>query len=198
MGPGPGVDDGERDSALIARMGAGDTRAFADLVGRHLGAVLSVSRRMLGDDAEAEDVAQETMLKLWRLADGLAIGPAGVRPWLRRVAGNLCIDRIRRRAQTEVTDAPPEVPVAPGQMRALDDRDRAARVEQALQALPDRQRLALVLFHYEGLSQIEIADQMGIGDEAVESLLARARRSLRRSLETDWRALLGDQAGEGV
>ena len=145
---------------------------------------------MLRDDAEAEDVAQETLLRLWRNAAGLELGEGGVRPWLRRVAANLCIDRVRARRNTSLGDALPEESEPESQMRQLAERELAMRVDAALKALPERQRLALTLFHYEGMSQIEVGDVMGISDEAVESLLARARRTLKVSLKDEWRGLL--------
>jgi RNA polymerase sigma-70 factor (ECF subfamily) len=163
-------------------------------VDRHLGAVLAVARRMLRDDAEAEDVAQETLLRLWRSGGTLELGPHGLRPWLRRVAANLCIDRARSGRRLVVTDEVPEEAEPPTQMEGLEQQELAARVDQALKALPERQRLALTLFHYEGLSQIEVGDIMGISDEAVESLLARARRTLKGTLATDWQDLLADEA----
>ena len=84
----------EDEATLLARVCAGETQSFRALVDRHLPTVLAIARRMLRDDAEAEDVAQETLLRLWRNAAGLELGESGVRPWLRRVAANLCIDRV--------------------------------------------------------------------------------------------------------
>ena len=146
---------------------------------------------MLRDDAEAEDVAQETLLRLWRNAAGLELGEGGVRPWLRRVASNLCIDRVRARRNTTVTDdACRRRASRPTQVTHLAERELGQRVDAALKALPERQRLALTLFHYEGMSQIEVGEAMGISDEAVESLLARARRALKVSLKDEWRGLM--------
>jgi RNA polymerase sigma-70 factor (ECF subfamily) len=161
-------------------------------VDRHLGTILGLARRMLRDDAEAEDVAQETLLRLWRTGGGLEIGAHGLRPWLRRVASNLCIDRSRSARRIVVVDEVPEEAAPAGQLVALEQQDLARRVDAALQGLPERQRLALTLFHHEGLSQIEVGDIMGISDEAVESLLARARRTLRGELENEWQSLLSE------
>jgi RNA polymerase sigma-70 factor, ECF subfamily len=178
------------DGPLLVRAGRGDVMAFRALVDRHLAQVLRIARRMLNEEAEAEDIAQEAMLRLWRTAATLEVGASGVRPWLRRVVSNLCIDRIRAGQRTEVTEAVPEQEVPPSQLQALCDVDLSSGVDAALNALPERQRLALTLFHYEGLSQLEVSEVMGVSEEAVESLLARARRALKVSLQEHWRQLL--------
>jgi RNA polymerase sigma-70 factor, ECF subfamily len=188
-----GSGEAEDESALVARVAAGEAQAFRTLVDRHLPMVLGIARRMLRDDAEAEDVAQDALLRLWRNAAGLELGEGGVRPWLRRVAANLCIDRVRAQRNTTLSDAVPEEAEPASQMTQLVERDLGRRVDAALKALPERQRLALTLFHYEGMSQIEVGNVMGISDEAVESLLARARRALKASLKEEWLSLLPER-----
>jgi RNA polymerase sigma-70 factor, ECF subfamily len=190
---GPGLPDRDiADGPLLSRAGRGDVVAFRTLVDRHLTSMLRIARRMLSEDTEAEDIAQEAMLRLWRAASTLQVGAGGVRPWLRRVVSNLCLDRIRAGQRTEVMDAVPEQEAPATQLQWLADVELSARVDAALKALPERQRLALTLFHYEELSQGEVGKIMGVSEEAVESLLARARRALKVSLREDWRRLLSE------
>ncbi len=196
-GPGPdsrawrGAESAE-DGALLARIAERDAAAFRIVCDRHLGPVTGLARRILGDDAEAEDIAQETFLRLWRSGGAIEIGPSGLRPWLRRVASNLCIDRVRSRRRVDVTDEVPEKAEPASQQLGLEQQHLAERVSAALQGLPERQRIALTLFHYEGLSMVEVGALLEVSDEAVESLLGRARRSLKATLAADWRALLPD------
>jgi RNA polymerase sigma-70 factor, ECF subfamily len=180
------------EAALLVAVARGDSHAFSALVNAHLPAALGTARRMLRDATEAEDVAQEAMLRLWRNAATLELGPGGLRPWLRRVVSNLSIDRIRSSRKTSVVAEVPEQPVAANQSSGLESADLSRRVQVALSMLPERQRQALVLFHFEGLSQIEVGQSLGVSDEAVESLLARARRALKVALKDDWQLLLPD------
>lgn len=188
----PGESDPAHDRVLVAQCVAGDQSAFERLLARHLGAVVVTARRILDDEAEAEDVAQEAMLRLWSLAATLEVPDHGIRAWLKRVAQNLALDRVRQRRRVDVTDTPPEIAVAPTQSRRLDEAGSAARVQAAMAGLPERQRVALVLFHFEGLAQAEVARSMQVSEEAVESLLARARRTLKVALRDDWHLLLSD------
>lgn len=181
------------ERGLVTRLHNRDTEAFRVLVERHMPTLLGVARRILQDEAEAEDIVQEALVKLWQTGHGLDIGDGGVRPWLRRVTTNLCIDRIRSRRRTDVTDELPEQPIAANQITVLEEADLSTRVAVALQSLPERQRQALVLFHFEGLSQGEVSAALGVSEEAVESLLSRARRSLRSTLKEEWRQLLPDE-----
>ena len=116
----------------------------------------------------------------------------GLRPWLRRVASNLAIDWLRKTKQYDVTDMVPEQVDPARQLQALEASDTAARLDRALSALSQRQRLAVSLFHLDQLSQRDVATAMQISEDALESLLARGRRKLRDLLKNDWRELLAN------
>jgi RNA polymerase sigma-70 factor (ECF subfamily) len=170
------------DEELLARVADGDPGAVRALVGRKLPRILGLASRMLGDSGEAEDVAQEAFLRVWRQAPKWRPGQAKFDTWLHRVTLNLCYDRLRRRREI-ATDTPPEqVDEGPAPDRGLLAEDAGRRVARALQALPERQREAIVLCHYQELGNIEAATVMGVTVEALESLLGRGRRALRTAL----------------
>lgn len=169
------------DEVLLARYAAGDPAAARVLTARHVPRVLGYAARMLGDRAEAEDVAQEAMLRLWWAAAGWRAGEAQLSTWLYRVVTNLCTDRLRlrkRRPAAALDDAPEVADGMRGAEAGMIEGDRMAALQAALDALPERQRQAVVLRHIEGLGNPEIAAVMDIGVEAVESLTARGKRAL--------------------
>jgi RNA polymerase sigma-70 factor (ECF subfamily) len=175
----------QSDEALLQLYARGDRAAARTLVLRLSPRVLGYATRLLADRAEAEDVAQEAMLRLWRVAPEWRTGEAQVTTWLYRVVTNLVTDRQRarqRRQATTLDDAPEVADDAPAAVAQLIEADRMAALDRALDGLPDRQRQALVLRHIEGMSNPEIAEIMQIGVEAVESLTARAKRALASAL----------------
>jgi len=173
---------GDPDEALLARVARGDPAAVRALMGRKLPRLMSLSQRMLGVAAEAEDVAQEVFVRVWKQAPHWKPGAAKFDTWLHRVALNLCYDRLRRRREIATADPPDAPDEGPAPDRGLQAADTGARVSQALQQLPDRQREAIVLCHYQELGNIEAATIMGVSVEALESLLSRGRRALRAAL----------------
>ena len=174
------IDD--PDEELLSRVAEGDPAAIQAMVARKLPRVLSLASRLLGDPVEAEDVAQEAMLRIWKQAGKWKPGQARFDTWLYRVALNLCYDRLRRRRETPVETVPDMVDDGPAPDRGLLAAETGHRVQQVLMRLPERQREAIVLCHYQELGNIEAAKLMGISVEALESLLSRARRTLRASL----------------
>ena len=141
--------------------------------------VMGLAARMLGGDrAEAEDVTQEAMLRLWKIAPEWRQGEAKVSTWLYRVGTNLCTDRLRKRRSVDIDAIPEPEDDAPGVAESMIEADRARALEQALAELPERQRVAVTLRHLEGRTNPEIAEVLEISVEAVESLTARGKRAL--------------------
>ena len=178
------------DEDLVKRVGAGDPAAVQAMVARKLPRMLSLAQRMLGDAAEADDVAQEAMLRAWKQAPRWTPGQARFDTWLHRVALNLCYDRLRRRREIATDVMPDHIDDGPAPDRGLLAAETGTQVQAALSRLPPRQREAIVLCHYQELGNIEAAALMEISVEALESLLSRGRRALR--------AALADLAPQGV
>ena len=183
------------DEALLVLYANGDPGAARALTLRLTPRVLGFAARMLSDRTEAEDVAQEAMLRLWRMAPDWQQGEARVATWLYRVASNLCLDRLRRSRPRGLDEVAEPEDATPGVVARLIEADRALALDEALAALPDRQRQAVVLRHIEGLTNPEIAAVMDIGVEAVESLVARGKKGLA-ALLSGRRAELGYEGEE--
>ncbi len=171
------------DAALVLKAGRGDARAVEALVKRHLSKMTGLARRMLGDPAEAEDVAQEVFLRVWREAPKWRPGSAKFETWMHRVALNLCYDRLRRKRETPVAEAGlTVVDGAPSPAQAWQNAQTARAVQAALAALPERQRAAITLCSFLELSNIEAAATLEVSVEALESLLSRGRRAMKAAL----------------
>ncbi|MBI1209889.1 MAG: RNA polymerase sigma factor [Alphaproteobacteria bacterium] len=182
------------DGDLVARIATGDRVAARALMARHLPRILSLGRRMLGSQTEAEDVAQEVFLRVWTHASRWRPGAAKFETWLHRVAMNLCYDQLRKKKPANIETVPEPVDPAPGPVGSLFQRQVGAAVDAALSALPQRQKEAIVLCHHQGLSNIDAAEVMSVSVEALESLLARGRRTLKEKLK-DLRADVLDGHG---
>ncbi|MBV7409231.1 RNA polymerase sigma factor [Maritimibacter sp. DP1N21-5] len=177
------ASDEVSDEALLVAYGNGDREAAMLLTARLAPRVLGFATRMLkGDRAEAEDVTQEAMLRLWKVAPDWRQGEAKVTTWLFRVTTNLCTDRLRKRRGVDMDSMPEPEDDSPGVAARMMDADRATALQAALDELPERQREAVILRHLDGLGNPEIAETMEISVEAVESLTARGKRALARIL----------------
>ena len=165
----------------MLRVAQGDLDAFDEIVRRHQRTAWRIAYRFLGDRAGAEDVVQDAFLRI--LSAAPRYKPTAAFPaYLYRVVARLCIDDIRKKRPV-LTDAFPEaVDPSPDPATARAQEARNALVRMALDALPPRQRMAVILKYYEGLGYEEIAGAMGTTVKAVERLLGRARAALRSRL----------------
>lgn len=186
------------DLELVQRIGRGDRAACTLFVDRYLDRVHRLAWRLLGDRTDAEEATQDVFLKVWEQAARWRPGAAKFSTWLYRVTTNLCYDRLRRRREhVPIEDVMTDdsgvdkaglhgtLDAGPTPEQAAVTHERDARLRAALDALPERQRGAIVLCHHEGLSQREAAAVLEVSEEALESLLARGRRSLRAMLMGD-------------
>lgn len=171
------------DDALMARVASRDRGAFRMLVEAHAAVPHRVAWRMIGDAFEAEDIAQEALLKLWEHAARWQPGGAGVAAWLTRVAVNQCLDRLRRRRFASDEAVPERADDAPGADEALDTEWTRAAAKACVGALPDQQRAAIVLTYYEDMPNMMAAETLEMNIKAFESLLFRARKALRLAFE---------------
>jgi RNA polymerase sigma-70 factor, ECF subfamily len=180
----------EEDARLLAAATSRDAKAFASLMSRHYAVVYRVIWRLMNGHADAEDVTQEAFMRLWNNPSQLRDVNA-LRAWLIRVATNLANDRHRIQpmaAQETIEDMADERDSA---AQALMRNQAQMRIDKAIARLPDRQRLALTLIHFENLGQRTAADVMELSVDALESLVARARRALKEDLASDWQDLRG-------
>ncbi len=174
--------DGRTDHELVRSVAAGDRAALAALVRRHQDRVLSLAYRMLGRWDAAEDAAQEAFLRVWGSA-GSYKPDARFTTWLYRILSNLCLDQRRRwRRERRLVESPHDLTEPVRERGGTERRELQQRVQAAIQELPERQRLALILHRYEGLNHAEIAEITGWRAGAVESCLVRAYAGLRQRL----------------
>lgn len=175
--------DGVPDDALLIAYANGDLSAARVLTARLSPRILAYATRTLGDRAEAEDVTQDAMMRLWNIAPDWRQDEAKVSTWVYRVAMNLCIDRMRKTRRQRPLDAAPEpVDEAASPVEMMQSGARVEALQAALAELPDRQAQAVSLRHLQGLPNPQIADIMGQSVEAVESLTARGKRALKAIL----------------
>jgi RNA polymerase sigma-70 factor (ECF subfamily) len=169
---------GEAD--LVALVSEGDEVAFHELLQRHQDAIYGFARRFLGDAQEAEDVAQETFLRLYRISSRYR-PEASLRTFLLKITKNICIDHHRKK-RPELMKQLPEIANEETPLDLLESAIETDRLEKAIDSLPANQRIALLLRHNEHYHYSQIAEVMDLSISAVESLLVRARRTLRRNV----------------
>lgn len=172
----------DSDAPLVLRVGEGDAAAYRELVLRHATRLHHYALRLTRNVSDAEDITQETLLRLWQHANGYSPS-ARVTTWLHRIAHNLAIDRLRARGRAgDTLDDEEPAPSSAGQGALLDAKRDAEALHRALDALPERQAAAIVLVHLHGMSGAEAQEVLGVGAAALESLLARGRQRLKARL----------------
>lgn len=172
----------DEDGELLDRLATGDEVAFRMLVERHIDRAYAIALRIVGNAADAEDVVQDTMLKVWSHRGRWQHGRAKFSTWLYRVISNRCID-LRRKPRNENVEAVPEVADAQlGAVEIIERNELNDMLELAMQRLPEQQRIAVILSYHENMSNGEIAQVMDTTVAAVESLLKRGRQQLRQLL----------------
>jgi len=193
---------GETDEALMARIAEGDRAAAGELMNRRLPRIIGLATRMLNDAAAAEDVAQETFIRVWNAAASWQPGRAQVSTWMSRIAINLCHDRRRKHREVLPETLPDRRDPGLDQESRLVRAETENRIAAAMSQLPERQSQAMELVHFQEMSNIDAADILSVSVDALESLLARGRRNLRSiligeatELMSGYRALQPAQTG---
>lgn len=178
------------DDVLVEKVGRGDRQAAAVLVRTHSQRVMNIARRMMSNEAEAEDVTQDVFLKVWKSAANWVAGKAKFTTWLHRVTINTCLDRLRKPRMGNVDALPEFADESEMPSEKLEAMARAKLLQDAMAKLPERQRAALSLCYFEEVSNIEAAEAMEVSVDALESLLSRGRRKLKQLLIEDKEELL--------
>lgn len=171
------------DEELMGRIGSGDRNAFSELVMRHTKRYYSLAYRMLSSREEAEDIVQESFLTVWtnpRSWDGDR--QAKFTTWFYRVVTNACIDRKRKNTPLQMEDGFDPLDESRGTEEMIELKRKKENIDAHIGELPESQQTALTLCFYEGVSNREAADIMGVSVKALESLLMRAKASLRIKL----------------
>jgi RNA polymerase sigma-70 factor (ECF subfamily) len=176
------MTEAESDEALMVLVAARDQRAFRILLARHMGRAIRVAERVIRDAAEADDIGQDAFLRVWNHARAFDPRVARFTTWLYRIVINLSLDRTRRPAHQPIEAAAEVRSTEPEPLqRVMEDEERRV-LAAALARLSERQRAAITLFHMEGLSGRDAAQAMNLSEKAFESLLTRARATLKQDL----------------
>lgn len=170
------------EAQLLSQVVQGDAGAFRLLVERHSAALHAFVFRLLANAAESEEVTQETFLRLWKNAETFG-GRSTLKTWLYRIAHNLAIDRLRRRRDVGLGSNVELLPASSCSGQGLERERQVREIAQAvvlgMAKLPERQRAALSLVHYNEMSHREASEVLGVSVRALESLIARGRENLK-------------------
>lgn len=181
----------DSDDVLLERIAGNDQNAFRLLVERHIDRAFGLALRILNNRADAEDIVQDTLLKIWLHRGRWESGRAKFSTWLYRVVTNRCID-YRRQPRTEDLEQVPEVAdAAPLPLEEIHKHKVSSLLDAAMERLPDQQRIALILSYHENMNNGEVADVMQTTVMAVESLLKRGRQKLRELLRRSEKDIRG-------
>lgn len=173
----------EPEWRLIHRIKNGDQSALRLVLDEHLGPLTHYVARMMHNAPETEDIVQETFVRFWTRLDQYDANKASLSTWLHRIAHNQCVDHFRK------TPDQPTLPTGDAHATSPESDYQVAidaqNLQQALMQLNERQRSAIVMCHYQGLKNVDVASILGVSVEALESTLRRARAKLRDALSAD-------------
>lgn len=180
----------EPDHVLVSKIADGDHAAFSVLVLRHTDKHLAYAERVMYSRQEAEDAVQEAFIKLWAKANKFDPNTAKFTTWFYRIVLNQCLDRKRRKKPVALPEGFDAIDDRDGPAETLAESQRAKRVKEGVMALPEKQRQALTLCYFQGLSNKEAAEVLDLGIKAMESLLMRGRKALAKNLANKAQDLL--------
>lgn len=170
------------EAELVRRVSKGDQMAYQAILDDQLSSISRFVARMLGDTSEAEDITQEVFLRLWTHAGKFDPSASKLSTWLHNIAHNLCIDHFRKHKRLVDKEPDPNIEGGDEPHAALLARLDADNIREGMMKLPERQRSAIIMCHYQGLANKEAAEILDVSVDALESLLARGRRTLRNLL----------------
>jgi RNA polymerase sigma-70 factor (ECF subfamily) len=187
------------DAELMLTFCRGQEDAFVELYRRYRDRIVAFCRRIVGTDAQAEEAAQDVFIKLYRARDGYT-PRSRFSTFIYRIAANHCLNLqarvehklVQRGVEVDARPAPGHADRSPAPHAALEQGELRAQLSRALATLPDRQRAALVLVHYEGLSYEEAAEAIDVTESALKSLIHRARAAMMHELAPFMQGGAGD------